>query len=66
MWKNIVEPEMPNDNMEHAHFTPNPYAYKHTLGIYNIYCFSQCYTGYEKEPECYVIITLPVLFHFYQ
>jgi len=40
MWKNTVEPEMSNDNMAHAHFTQNPYGYKHTLEIHNTYCFS--------------------------
>jgi len=41
MWKNIVEPvHVTDDNMAHAHCMLETEGYKHTLGMYNTYCFS--------------------------
>jgi len=40
IWKNIVEPDRPHDNTEHAHCMLDTYGCKRLLRICNNYCFS--------------------------
>jgi len=50
-----------DDNLVPAHCMLDTSGYKHTLKLYNTYRFSFCKNGYANAPQCYVILTLPVL-----
>jgi hypothetical protein len=41
MWKNMVEPDSPDDNTAHARCMLD-IGYKHTMRIYDTRCFSTC------------------------
>ena len=65
MWKKYCRAvQSTDDNMAHAHCLLITYGCKHTLRIYNTYCFFYCSNCCKDAPQCYVIRTLPVLSNF--
>jgi hypothetical protein len=67
-WKNMVESERPQMtlayNTAHALWMLDNYGYRHTLILFNMYCFSMAAIVFANVPWCFVIRTLPVFFQF--
>ena len=62
MWNNIVERgRAADENMAHARCMLDTKGKKHTLRIFNIYCFFHCNNVRTNAPHCYVILTLSVV-----
>jgi hypothetical protein len=65
MWKNIVQPDRPHDNMLHARCMLNTLGYNYTMRLCNTYCFSLQQQLQEHASTlsymctaCHVLITL--------
>jgi len=50
-----------DDNTAHAHCMLDTLGYKHTLTIWNTYCFFHCNSCCTAAPQCYVTRTVTVM-----